>query len=119
MTHPFSISRDRQDADAESRHASYVASIKRDPHKLADAINDYSASPGRVLELARICLTAQNDHAEAGRQLAEYADSAAHECARSWMGDDKEVIRPVPSPLAADLRSGKALGLVHLPEAQK
>lgn len=114
MSKPFSVQRDRDTADAVDRHESHKASILGDTFRMNDALNDYLSDVRRLapLDLARICITAQTDEAEAGRLLKEFAQAAAHECARYWLGDDAEVIEPAkPSTILADLVSGKALGI--------
>ena len=112
MSKPFSVQRDRETADAVDRHESHKARTLSNISRMDGALNDHLSNYLARFELASICITAQTDEAEAGRQLAKFAQAAAHECARYWLGDDAEVIEPAkPSTTLADLMSGKALGI--------
>jgi hypothetical protein len=92
--HRFTAAAEREQADTIRTHESRKGRILADAHQLADAVNDAMSEEPARLTLARICLTAQTDEAEAGRQLRQFAADCAHECARWQLGDDAEAVEP-------------------------
>lgn len=112
--HHFTAEAEREQADAVALHEDYVKRIRRDVHKLDAALNDLLADKAARLELARIAQLSESDAAEAGRLLKNFADQAAHECARFWMGDDGELVAPhgidnLPDAMAALVNAARGV----------